>query len=401
MNPGILFFFHCKSNTGYAIESLEKAFWLAAKRSYSENGIYFAYPDIKDGLSNAFPPNFSNVIKFDPNTKDNRQLHDIFEFIKEKNIKVAVGFDQGPHKKSYRFFRRAGIKKIISYWGAPMGDPCNKLKLSIKRLLLMIAPWQPDLYLFESKAMANSAVLGRGIPSQKVKVVRLGVDTDKFKPARTNKEQKYVYNQFNIPEKRKIIFYSGHMEQRKGVEVIIKAAIDLVERRDQLDVHFLLLGNKPGEEKPYTQMLKRTTTHKHVTFGGYRKDIAQIHRGCYLGVIASTGWDSFTMSSIEMMSSGLPLFVSSLQGLNETVVNGETGFLFPPGDSGALASGLFSLIENGNEKKNILASKARQRVCREFSRSRQIIQLGNVFRYLEKSHESDYSDRKTPAQAKS
>ncbi len=380
MSMGILFFFHCKSNTGYAIETLEEIFRLAAKKTYPNNGIYFAYPDIKDGLSNAFPVDFSNVIKFDPNTKDINQLHYIYNFIKEKKIKVAVGFDQGPCKKIYKFFKRAGVKKIISYWGAPMGDPCNIFKLVIKKFLLMIAPWpQPNLYIFESKAMANSAILGRGISPKKVKVVRLGVDTDKFRPATSNKEREYVYSQFNIPKSRKIIFYSGHMEQRKGVGVIIKAAIDLIERLDRRDVHFLLLGNQPGEEKPYMKILEGTTVRKHITFGGYRKDIVEIHRGCYLGLIASTGWDSFTMSSIEMMSSGLPLLVSSLQGLKETVVDGETGFLFPPGDSGALASNLISLLEGGNEKKEVLAVKARERVCHDFSKIRQISQLSQLF----------------------
>ncbi|HFD32721.1 MAG TPA: glycosyltransferase [Gammaproteobacteria bacterium] len=383
MRTGILFFFHCKSNTGYAIETLEYIFRLAAKTNYTNNSIYFAYPDIKNGLSNAFPANFTNVIKFDPNTKDISQLHYIYSFIKERKIKVTVGFDQGPYKKFYKFFKRAGVKKIISYWGAPMGDPSNILKLVVKKFLLMIAPWpQPDLYIFESKAMANSAILGRGVSPKKIQVVRLGVDTNKFRPATSNKEKKYAYKQFNIPEHRKIIFYSGHMEKRKGVTVIIKAAIDVIEQRGRRDVHFLLLGNQPNEEKPYMQMLEGTTAHKHVTFGGYRNDIAEIHRSCYLGVIASTGWDSFTMSSIEMMSSGLPLLVSSLQGLKETVVNGKTGFLFPPGDSEALASNLLALLEGSAEKKNMLALQARERAFRKFSQNRQVTQLSHLFRHI-------------------
>ena len=56
-------------------------------------------------------------------------------------------------------------------------------------------------------------------------------------------------------------------------------------------------------------------------------DLSRIFPCCYAGVIASTGWDSFTVSSLEMASSGLPLVVSNLQGLSESIEADVTGFL--------------------------------------------------------------------------
>ena len=56
-----------------------------------------------------------------------------------------------------------------------------------------------------------------------------------------------------------------------------------------------------------------------------------------LGVIALTGWDSFTLSSVEMAPCGFPLVVSRLQGLIETADDGGTGYLFDMDDHNALA----------------------------------------------------------------
>ena len=161
------------------------------------------------------------------------------------------------------------------------------------------------------------------------------------------------------------------MEPRKGVKIIMEAAVNLIDKAGRKDIHFLLLGNKPGEEKPYTFFLSNKKAAQQVTFGGYRNDVPEIHRSCYLGVIASTGWDSFTMSSIEMAASGLPLIVSSLQGLRETIVDGETGFLFRPGDPFDLAEKILFLM-NDSERRIVMSKNTRKYAISNFSMNMQI-----------------------------
>lgn len=374
---GILFFFHCKSNTGYAIKSLEDTFYKAACLKYSSRNIHFAYPDISAGKPDVLPDTFKNLIIFNPGSQDKKHLSIVGKYIKINQIETAVGFDQGPYRKSYKYLRNNGVRNFISYWGAPMSSLNKGIKLALKRFLIRLLPYQPDLYIFESQAMADTAVYGRGIPKDKVTIVHLGVDTKKFKPASAS-FSKYAYEQFNIPYDRKIIFYSGHMEPRKGVQIIMEAAVNLIDKSGRKDIHFLLLGNQPGQEKPYTSFLSNKKAAQHVTFGGYRNDVPEIHRSCYLGVIASTGWDSFTMSSIEMAASGLPLIVSSLQGLRETVVDGKTGYLIPPGDSHLLAKKILSLI-NDAEQHNCMSKYSRKQAVHEFSKEKQIEALSALF----------------------
>lgn len=370
LNKGILFFFHCKSNTGYAIQSLEDVFYKAALAKYTPDNIHFAYPDISAGKPNVLPNDFKNLVTFNPNSHGKSQLRIVGEYIKTNHIKTAVGFDQGPYKKSYKYLRKNGVLFFISYWGAPMSSINSGLKLLIKKMIVSITPYQPDLYVFESQAMANTAVCGRGISGNKVRIIHLGVNTEKFRPDPAY-HTKYAHDQFNIPYNRKIILYTGHMEPRKGVQVIMEAAANLIDKLGRKDIHFLLLGNQPGEEKPYTSFLSNKKAEQHVTFGGYRNDVPEIHRSCYLGVIASTGWDSFTMSSIEMSSSGLPLIVSSLQGLRETIIDGKTGFLFFPGDEIDLSEKILLLI-NDSEKRNIMSKNAREHTVSNFDIKRQI-----------------------------
>jgi glycosyltransferase involved in cell wall biosynthesis len=84
---------------------------------------------------------------------------------------------------------------------------------------------------------------------------------------------------------------------------------------------------------------------QHIAFAEYRDDIPQLMPGCYAGIIASTGWDSFPRSSLEMAAAGLPLLVSDLLGLNEAVEDHSTGLLFTPGDYGQLADRIEFLLD--------------------------------------------------------
>ena len=66
------------------------------------------------------------------------------------------------------------------------------------------------------------------------------------------------------------------MEERKGVRVLVQAAIQLVDELDYSDVHFVICGNKNNEADMYEQLLVGKKARAHVTFAGHRSDIQRI-----------------------------------------------------------------------------------------------------------------------------
>jgi glycosyltransferase involved in cell wall biosynthesis len=270
--------------------------------------------------------------------------------------------------------RQGGVRHFISYWGAPISGINRGPKLWLKKLEVALRDHGPDHYIFESEGMAETATYGRGIAQRHVSIVYLGVNTDVFKPQAA--DSGYVYQTLQIPSDRKIFFFSGHMERRKGVHILIDAVRKLVER-GRHDFHLLILGNRPGEAEHFAPLLVGAHA-EHITFGGYRNDLPLLHRGCFAGLIGSTGWDSLTCSAIEMTASGLPLIVSNLSGLRETVDEGVTGFTFPAGDSTALSRRMLELMNNP-ELAATLGQAARQRAQEQFSLEQQQRQLLAVF----------------------
>ncbi len=373
----ILIMFHCDSNVRYAIDTLLQTFYNMAKELVAENKcIHISFSKINNSPHSVLNGmTEENFFEFEPATTDKYECEGIQQYIQKNNIDTVFGFDMPVNRKCYKYLRKGGVKKIVSYWGAPISGLNSGFKLWIKKLeVALLYPYSPDTYIFESEAMANTASMGRGIPKRKIKVVPLGIDTEKYKPDANLRS--YAYTQFNIPEGRKILYYSGHMEPRKGVSVLMSMANHLSDVLLRDDYHLLILGNRAGEADSYIEMLK-TSALRHVTFAGYRDDVDKILPSCYLGVIASTGWDSFTVSSLEMASAGLPLIVSDLQGLSETIDEGVTGFKFTPGEHRKLAKEVVRFLDDVDlQLKMSVAS--RQRIINKYSTDIQLNLLQKI-----------------------
>lgn len=360
--PSILVSFHTPSNAGYAMSPLEKMFFeVACKLFGGQHKVHFSFTDLSGGHPNSLPSDFINLIKIDRQTITHNECTSINKYIAEHNIQSALCFDLQVSSKFGALLRTSGVRKIVSYWGAPISGENSFLKLLYKRIEVGLNRNKPDLFIFESKAMQHLAIKGRGIPPGNTCVIPTGVNTDKFKPDSTAKD--YLLQQFNIPKNSNIAFYSGHMEERKGVKVIVEAAIDLIENRNLKNWYFIFCGNRPGEEQEYVNMLKGKKTENNIIFAGYRTDINKIMPGCDIGVVASTGWDSFPMSCLEMAASGLPLIVSSLQGLTETIEEGVTGLAFQPGKSTELADMIYKLDKDEALRKNYSIAARRRITC--------------------------------------
>ncbi|MCK5662662.1 MAG: glycosyltransferase family 4 protein [Thiotrichaceae bacterium] len=348
---------------------LEKMFFQVCREIFNgQDNVHFAFKNFDKGRPESLPNDFSNLITIDMASTCNRMLSTASKYILENNITSALCFDLQVRSPICNMLRNSGVKKIASYWGAPISGNNNIIMLTLKRIEVALSSNKPDLFIFESEAMRRFAVHGRGILFKNTRVIPTGIDTNKFQPNTSSK--KYVSEEFGIPLNNKIIFYSGHMEERKGVKTIIEAAIKLIDEEKLTHWYFLICGNRPNEEKPFLKILENTKAKEHVIFAGYRTDINNLIPGCDIGVIPSTGWDSFPMSCLEIASCGLPLVVSELQGLTETIEENVTGLSFTPGDSTQLASAIIKLDQN-EQMRLQFSQAARERIIKGYSLEQQ------------------------------
>lgn len=377
---GMLVLFHCESNPGFAASSHEHTFLTVAKTLTGDiRNVHYAYSNLDRGMTPSLPSGLTNVLHLNTRWSDAETLQATEDYVRDNRITRLLGFDQPVSRPMYQAFRKGGIQTFVSYWGAPMSSLNGRFKLLLKKFEVSARRYGPDHYIFQSAGMRETAVNGRGIPFAKTSIVKTGIDTERYAP--DTSKNFYAHQCFGIPRNRKIIVFSGHMERRKGVHVILKAARVLTQELGQKDAHFLILGNRSGEKKFFKQYLQDPAVSDHITFGGYRSDVSDLLKSCSIGMIASVVWDSFPMSSLEMAATELPLLVSDLPGLNEAVTP-DTGLKFTVKDHVEAAHKLNRLLTDP-ELLSTMGRRGRERVIKGYSQSSQAEGIINVFNSLE------------------
>ena len=102
-----------------------------------------------------------------------------------------------------------------------------------------------------------------------------------------------------------------------------------------------------------------------VEFPGRVADKWAFMSGCRVGVVPSVGSEAVSRAALEWMAMGRAVIASRVGGLPDLVEDGVTGLLVPPGDSGALAEALSSLLRDP-ARAEALGRAGRERWEREF-----------------------------------
>ena len=166
-------------------------------------------------------------------------------------------------------------------------------------------------------------------------VIPNGVEVGEPDPARgmTFRER------HGVPQDALVFTMSVWMVEVKGVDVLLRASVDLIRSNPHL--RLLLIGDGPRLAE-YRLLAQELGIAAQVVFPGLLSDPVG------LGVFDATDvfcqpslWQEASgLAVLEAMSMKLPVVASDIGGLPENVREGETGLLFPPGDVAALQAKL-------------------------------------------------------------
>ncbi len=196
-----------------------------------------------------------------------------------------------------------------------------------------------------------------GFAAEKVRVIRNGVDLDKFQ---VQSEREALFP--DAGKGQLIVMVANMLSDVKGHAWLIAAAPAVV--REFPSARFVLVGD--GEARPgFERQVRELGLDQNFLFLGRRNDVPRILASCDVAVLASRA-EGLPNAVLEYMAAGLPTVVTRVGGNQELVEDGVTGLLVPAEDSEALSAALLRYLQNPEEACKI-ARRGREFVSHNFS----------------------------------
>ena len=210
---------------------------------------------------------------------------------------------------------------VVQLWGTDA---------ELARRAPAIAGWllrRARLSICASRALADAA---RTLGAREVRLIPSGVELPELVAE---------------PEEPPFVLYAGRLSEEKGVLELIRAASGL---------NLIVAGDGPLRERVPGAL--GFVTHDELLRLYQRASV----------IVCPSRREGFGVVCAEAMAHGRPVVATSVGGLRDLVVDGETGLLVPPGDVPALRAALERVLGD-RELRRRLGRAGRARARKAFS----------------------------------
>jgi phosphatidylinositol alpha-1,6-mannosyltransferase len=212
----------------------------------------------------------------------------------------------------------------------------------------------------------RQALIRLGVPKDKVAVIPNGVDVELFRPRErsTSLVQRYDL------QGKKVILTLARLVARKGQDQVIRALPEVIEKVPS--AVYLLVGQGPDESR-LRDLVDSLGLSEQVIFAGYVPDeqlvdhysLADLYIMASREIAAGGDVEGFGITFLEAGACGLPVIGGRSGGVPDAVLEGQTGLLVDPEDSGEIAGALIRILSDEDLARK-MGERGRRRAVQAF-----------------------------------
>jgi len=187
-----------------------------------------------------------------------------------------------------------------------------------------------------------------------------GVDTAVFRPPEVAKSA--IKASRSLPLDGALVFFSSRIAPEKDAYTLVAALRLVLDRgRNVRIVH------RSGGFRSFLELAQQIGVASHVIATDAVHPVKELpldYQACDLCVQASRA-EGLGFSVLEALACGVPVIAAGVGGLKDTIIQGTTGWSYPPGDVAALAACIEDALDNPAEAQR-RALRGRQLVLAEY-----------------------------------
>ena len=281
--------------------------------------------------------------------QNSRRLADV---ARREQVSLIHARSRAPAWSAFCAARRLGLPFVTTYHGAYGHSPALKRTYNSVMVrgdaVIAISDYIRD-YILKHHPATDPA---------KITVIPRGVDLAVFNPALVDPTTiAALRRDWQLPDDgRPVILLPARPSRWKGLDVAL-AALARLPSRNWHAVFLGCIGNRYADA--LVAEAQAAGLADQITFAPPTDAMPAAYRIADLVLSPATKPEAFGRIAIEAQAMGRPVIATDHGGARETIRDGVTGWLVPPGDAEALALRIMDLLSLDTDERYALAVAAR------------------------------------------
>ncbi len=197
-----------------------------------------------------------------------------------------------------------------------------------------------DRFIAISEGMRRSLRLRERVPQEKITLIYNGVEVEAISRAVYNKSE--LKKSLALAPELPVLGMVGRLVPEKQYSLLLESLSALKSGGTQFTA--LIIGDGPQMEY-LKEMAQGLEVAEEIRFLGERDDVTALIDIMDVFVFSSSG-EAFSLTLLEAMAKAKPIVAFNVEGINEAVVPGKTGFIVPFGDTEQFAEQINLLLQS-------------------------------------------------------
>lgn len=223
--------------------------------------------------------------------------------------------------------------------------PFVALPFAARNAYLRTLAQEIDRFIAPSEFLRQQYI-ANGFPAERIQTLEYGLDTDRIEPTPSQNDAPKAVHGAELSAGEEAgdglhFGFLGSIVWQKGVHVLVDAFNQLPP-----NVRLTIHGSEAAYPE-YGRELREKVQHPGVRFGGplHHAQVGAALQNFDCLIVPSVWYENSPLVIQEAYGAGIPVIASRLGSMPEKVREGETGWLFAPGDGADLARVIRSLMD--------------------------------------------------------
>lgn len=280
--------------------------------------------------------------------------------IYDNQINIVHARSRAPAWSAFIAAKRVGVNFITTFHGTYNSQ--NILKKTYNSIMT-----RGEYVISISNFITDHIVTNYKNTRAKIITIPRGIDLEYYNPKKVSHQRIVALSKlWRIPDGVPVIMLPGRLTRWKGHRVLLEA-LSVIEKQKFRCLFVGDIQNNISYQKELQSIIRNKNLEGVVHIVGHCSDMPAAYMLSDIVVSPSTDPEAFGRVAVEAQAMGCIVLASSHGGSKETIIDGETGWLFKNKDFSELSNIISKVLSLNTDEREILAKKSRSNVNINYS----------------------------------